>query len=356
MNKSRKIKIAFSSLITLLPTILSILGVCFFDEKITAAVKTTSWRSAAHMFIILPLILVAIYLIAIMITLKENKNRQSEKVINLVFFIIPAISLFSFFITTGAIFGFENSLTMVTGVFVGVVFVLLGNYLPKCTRNKTIGIRIKWTLLNEENWASTHRFSGKLWFACGILIIIASFLPEKLFFPILLVGTVLTFLISTLYSYLYYKKQKEKGEWKIDTPRSTYSKKTTAAVTALVVIILCFSAFVIFTGEINISANSEKISIEASYWSDTEISVSDIEKITLTNQVDGRRISGVGTPTLHIGIFKNNEFGTYIRYTYTKTQKYIVVTTHEEIFVINLETEEATEKLYREIASLTSSN
>ena len=52
------------------------------------------------------------------------------------------------------------------------MFTIIGNYLPKARQNYTIGIKIPWTLANEENWNRTHRLAGYLWMACGILMII----------------------------------------------------------------------------------------------------------------------------------------------------------------------------------------
>lgn len=352
MNKTHKIKIAISAFIILLPAIFSILGVSVFENEITAVLKTNSWQSAAYMFMAMPFILFAIYLIAITITVKENKNRQSEKIMNLIFFILPTISIFAFVFTVCIILGMDNSITIIMGCFLGACLALIGNYLPKCTRNKFIGIRLKWTLLNEENWAATHRFSGKLWFACGIFMIIISFLPEKLFLPLVVASTFLMVFVSSLYSYLYYKKQKSTGEWKTDETALKFNKKANIVIVPIVLIIISFCIFILFTGEIKISTDNSIISVEASYWSDAEFSISDIEKIELRESVDGSRVSGVGSPTLLVGFFKNDEFRSYQRYTYTKTKECIVLNVRGEIFVINLESKEATEKLYSEINSL----
>lgn len=352
MNKTQKIKIAISSFIILLPALFSILGVSVFENEITSALKTNSWQSMAYMFMAMPFILFAIYIIAIIITVKENKNRQSEKIMNIIFFILPTISIFTFGFTLCIILGMDNSITLIMGCFIGACLALIGNYLPKCTRNKFIGIRLKWTLLNEENWAATHRFSGRLWFACGIFIIITSFLPEKLFLLLVVASIFLMVFASALYSYLYYKKQKSDGEWKVDDTALKFNKKTSIVIVPIVLIITSFCIFILFTGEIKISTDNSVISIEASYWSDEWISIPDIEKIELRESVDGSRVSGVGSPTLLVGFFKNDEFRSYQRYTYTKTKECIVLTVKGEIYVINLESKEETEKLYGEINSL----
>ena len=38
----------------------------------------------------------------------------------------------------------------------GLMFMVIGNYLPKVKQNNTIGIRVIWTLQDEENWNAAH--------------------------------------------------------------------------------------------------------------------------------------------------------------------------------------------------------
>ena len=85
----------------------------------------------------------------------------------------------------------------------GVLFLIIGNYMPKCKQNYTIGIKIPWTLDNEENWNKTHRFAGFLWVICGIAIMITGFLGSFwIFLPIAL----LMVIAPIVYSYLLHKK------------------------------------------------------------------------------------------------------------------------------------------------------
>ena len=62
----------------------------------------------------------------------------------------------------------------------GLMFMVIGNYLPKVKQNNTIGIRVVWTLQDEENWSATHRFSGKIWVASGILCMLCGLFAESI--------------------------------------------------------------------------------------------------------------------------------------------------------------------------------
>lgn len=52
-----------------------------------------------------------------------------------------------------------------------MLLIIIGNYMPKARQNYTIGIRLPWTLANEENWNRTHRIAGYLWLISGILVV-----------------------------------------------------------------------------------------------------------------------------------------------------------------------------------------
>ena len=61
-------------------------------------------------------------------------------------------------------------------IFFGLFFVVTGNYLPKMSQSYTVGLKFPWTLNSEANWIYTHRISGKVWVAGGILLIATAFL------------------------------------------------------------------------------------------------------------------------------------------------------------------------------------
>ena len=85
---------------------------------------------------------------------------------------------------------------------------VVGNYLPKCRQNYMIGIKLPWTLDNEENWDYTHRMAGKWWIIGGVLTILLGF--QKFVDPIgAAVGIILIVtLIPAIASYIYYKRHR----------------------------------------------------------------------------------------------------------------------------------------------------
>jgi len=97
----------------------------------------------------------------------------------------------------------------VYGVGFGLLFIFLGNYLPKLPRNFFFGIRSPWTLASEIVWKKTHILSGWLFVLAGIMIIILSLLKVNLFFSLIVILVPVILYSSIIYPlYLYKKLQK----------------------------------------------------------------------------------------------------------------------------------------------------
>ena len=95
---------------------------------------------------------------------------------------------------------------------VGLLFAVIGNYMPNLKPNYFAGLRLPWTLENEDNWRKTHRLAGKLFFSGGlILAIICLFTSPIASIIIFFAGTMIITIIPCVYSYKLYKRQKIKG-------------------------------------------------------------------------------------------------------------------------------------------------
>ena len=125
----------------------------------------------------------------------------------LMYWICPVVS----WLCVGATYGYELGLSQqkILGfvrLFVGVVFIIIGNYMPKVKQNYFLGIKLPWTYASEENWNKTHRMAGKLWVAGGILFLMNFFLKIRWLEAVIMFAMIL---IPVTYSYLYSKKEKK---------------------------------------------------------------------------------------------------------------------------------------------------
>ena len=94
-------------------------------------------------------------------------------------------------------------------LIMGVLFIVLGNFLPKIEKNRTLGIKTKWSMYNEVTWQKTHRFAGFASIIMGFLLLITSLLFKEMVNFIIFISLLATFMIvTTIASYKYYQQEK----------------------------------------------------------------------------------------------------------------------------------------------------
>jgi uncharacterized membrane protein len=111
-------------------------------------------------------------------------------------------------------FGYELHSNIIM-IGVGVMFVLIGNVLPKSRPGFFVGIRTPWTITDTDNWIATHRLGGKLMMLAGIVMIIAPLSPIPAGASVVLtIGAILVAaLIPIVYSwYFWHRKKQAAGE------------------------------------------------------------------------------------------------------------------------------------------------
>ena len=92
-------------------------------------------------------------------------------------------------------------------VGVGLMLAVVGNYIYNIKPNYFAGIRLPWTLNNDENWKKTHLLGGKLLFGGGLLIAVICLFTSFTFSMITLFVVLSVVILTTcIYSYRLYKK------------------------------------------------------------------------------------------------------------------------------------------------------
>ena len=217
MLKRNKKTIILTACITLLPMLL---GLALWN-RLPDTVAThfdingdpDGWSSKAVAVFGLPAFLTVAHLLCVFGTTMDPKRKNiQDKMFKLVLWIIPVISVIVCGGTYFYALGYEVDIARVTGTMVGVTFIVIGNYLPKCRQSYTMGIKLPWTLHDEENWNATHRFGGWLWMVCGAALLVLSvtgLLRDPAAFLVLVMAMVL---LPAAYSYLYYRKHSGEEE------------------------------------------------------------------------------------------------------------------------------------------------
>ena len=166
--------------------------------------EVDGWSSKPVSVFGMPALLLAIQWACVLATTADpKKDNHSAKILQLAFWIAPILSVVLNTAVYAAALGHEVQFKLLLPVILGVLFVAIGNYMPKCRRNYTIGIKIPWTLNSDENWNRTHRLAGKVWVAGGFGILLSGFAGGVW----LMLGiTIMMVAAPLVYSYALYRK------------------------------------------------------------------------------------------------------------------------------------------------------
>ncbi len=167
---------------------------------------------------LIPLILLGVSILFVFIPYLEP--RQLHLVHSHKAYLIICLSIMAFMTLihiTVVINGVGYALNVSTIVItcIGLLMIVIGNYLGKIRSNFFMGIRTPWTLSSERSWNKTHRLGGKLFFAFGVLLILGAWILPKVYtFWIVIGGVLLLTVITMIYSYLIWKYDPQRPKLK----------------------------------------------------------------------------------------------------------------------------------------------
>jgi uncharacterized membrane protein len=200
---------------------------CFIFIGITVAVATflypslpeqipTHWNAAGEVddytpkpwgVMIMPLAAIFVFVIMKLIPVVSPKGFRTDQFTGVVN--IFTVALVGFISGVGllvllAASGRNVHINETVYAGVGLLFIVLGNYLGKVRKNFFLGIRTPWTLASDEVWNRTHRLGGWMFVLIGFFLFINAFiqLPEAW-----LIGSIIVVaLVPVVYSFILYRK------------------------------------------------------------------------------------------------------------------------------------------------------
>ena len=223
----KKIKDNLSTfIITLVVLLIPMLAGVILWNKLPDIVAThwgpdgspNGYSSRAFAVFGMPTIILALHLIACLITAKKDTNAISDKLFRLLLWICPSMSIVVSALTYATALGYEVNVPFVALMLVGIIYIVLGNYLPKARQNHFFGMRVKWTLESKKNWEHTNRFSAKIMVVLGIVCIICAvmnlFIEMMTATVVIFIGTLIGAVFAmTFYSYFYYLKHNQDEDY-----------------------------------------------------------------------------------------------------------------------------------------------
>ena len=219
--KENKWKILLSTLATFIPMFVGMVLWNKLPDPMpihwNAMGEVDGWASKAVAVFGMPAILAALNLVCHIATGSDKKNKnQSKKMVSIVFWLVPIIANVTCTMVYLTAMNIEVNTLNIAAALLGIVFAIIGNYMPKCKLNYTIGIKIVWTLESEANWLATHRVAGRVWLGGGIIIALSALLPTNILVWVVLPVLVLMAAIPLIYSYVFFRRhENDEGYFRV---------------------------------------------------------------------------------------------------------------------------------------------
>lgn len=210
--KMNKKLLLLTSIVILFPILWGVMIWSQFPNQIpihfNVAGQANDFQSKPLAVFGLPIFLLLVHLFVIFVTARDPKNQtMNEKMGKVIYWLAPIISLSLSYLIYSKALGSTTNPSIFVSALLGLIFVMMGNYMPKLKVNHTVGIRLPWTLQSEDNWHKTHRLAGKLWVLGGLILLLDAGLQFAV--PYVMGGVILAIvLIPILYSYKISRKNR----------------------------------------------------------------------------------------------------------------------------------------------------
>ena len=175
-----------------------------------AAGQPNGYSTRAFAVAFIPGLMVLITLLFQVLPLVDPKRSNYAKFLGSYWVIANAVLLFLgavhvFVLAHGL--GYGVSIARVVPLFMGIMFLALGNVLPRIEPNWFVGIRTPWTLSSDVVWRKTHRTGGWLFFLGGCVLMIEALLFPITFWPLYALTIVPVVLAPIIQSYILWKRE-----------------------------------------------------------------------------------------------------------------------------------------------------
>ncbi len=135
----------------------------------------------------------------------QGRTKRSEAYANLV----VAIAFFMLVVQAAILaknLGSALPMQALISVPLGILFIVMGIYLPRVPRNWFMGIRTPWTLSSDTVWKKTHHLGGRLFIASGVIMLLGIIFPSAAL-AFILVAAIGTLLTCVAYSYFAWRAE-----------------------------------------------------------------------------------------------------------------------------------------------------
>jgi uncharacterized membrane protein len=106
--------------------------------------------------------------------------------------------------------GYNVDIGLLVPLGVGILFCIIGNFMPKFRQNWFVGVRTPWTLASSASWNKTNRMAGRLFIVTGIALFLLAFVQSAWTLWLVLGMVAVMVLWLPMYSYLIWRNDPER--------------------------------------------------------------------------------------------------------------------------------------------------
>ena len=168
-------------------------------------------RYVSLMIAAVPLIITGLFVLIPRIDPRKQSYQKHEKAYRIFCVFVVLLFIGLVWVTNAAAMGWPVSVGRIVPIAIGLLFLVLGNYMPQIRSNYTFGIKTPWTLESPYVWKKTHAMGAFVFCIYGIVMIAAGVTGfpwmMNVSFAVILAGAAGLF----VYSWLVYRKENQKN-------------------------------------------------------------------------------------------------------------------------------------------------
>lgn len=102
----------------------------------------------------------------------------------------------------------SDLIVRLTSILIGILCIVMGNFMPKTAINNLFGVRMTWSMYNENTWRRCNRFGGIVFVITGLLLIVTAAFVSAKAIALLMTGYLVADLaVIMIYAYKVYREE-----------------------------------------------------------------------------------------------------------------------------------------------------
>lgn len=175
MEKKNINKLIITVLVCLLPIILGVVLYNKLPEQmpIHFTISDTPNNYAPKNFALfgIPVIMAVVQVICMISAMNKLKNKEKPRIAKIMEWFIPILTVLLYIIMVGAALGSNIYVGKSVCLILGILFMIIGNYLPKMSYDTAKGV-IHPTPSNEKTYRKMTRIMGYSFIGIGLFLLI----------------------------------------------------------------------------------------------------------------------------------------------------------------------------------------